>query len=294
MYCPACRGEFREGFTWCRECETDLVAVLPEERREVEEPRPEEPKSLVDWPERGEEEPAAETAEAGAEPDPERSRRAVDLLVVLFVAFSIPLFTSTYDWWTGNHTGGGSMSLYTSLNRIVRSASALTLLWYVLSRQGRTLRQLGLTAERADVLPTLLLTLLTFVPNIVSRGLHGFPLFEGVEADPWTALSGIPSLGLLAVVAILANAAFEELIVRAFMITEVVELTGQASLAVLSSTCFQALYHLYQGGVGALMDAGGFLISSLYYVRYRRITPVLLSHFLYNLMIYGYWAATRH
>ena len=291
MYCPTCRGEFREGFTWCRDCETDLVAVPPQERREVEEPRPEEPKELVDWPEHREE-PAAETAEAGAEPDPERSRRAVDLLVVLFVAFSGPLFASTYDWWTGNHTGGGSMSLYTSLNRIVRSVSAITLLGYVLSRQGRTLRQLGLTAERADVLPTLLLTLLTFAPNMISRGLYGSPLLAGAEAHPWIALSGIPSLGLLAVVAILANAAFEELIVRAFLITEVVELTGQVPLAVLSSVCLQALYHLYQGGTGALTDAGGFLICSLYYVRYRRITPVLLSHFLYNLMLYGYWAAT--
>jgi membrane protease YdiL (CAAX protease family) len=292
MYCPTCRGEFREGFTWCRDCETDLVAVLPEERREVEEPRPEEPQELVDWPERGEEEPASDAAAADSEPDPERSRRAVDLLVVLFVAFSTPLFISTYDWWTGNRTGGGSISLYTSLSRIVRAASAITLLWYVLSRQGRTLRQLGLTAERADVLPTLLLTLLIFVPNIVSRGLYGFPLLDGAEADPWTALSGIPSLGLLTVVSQLANAAYEELIVRAFLITEVVELTGQVPLAVLSSVCLQALYHLYQGGAGALVNAGGFLILSIYYVRYRRITPVLLAHFFYNLTLYGYGAAT--
>ncbi|MGW8286661.1 MAG: putative signal transducing protein [Desulfobulbales bacterium] len=30
MYCPSCRGEFREGFTRCEDCDEDLVEKLPE------------------------------------------------------------------------------------------------------------------------------------------------------------------------------------------------------------------------------------------------------------------------
>ena len=30
MYCPSCRGEFREGFTRCEDCDENLVAELPE------------------------------------------------------------------------------------------------------------------------------------------------------------------------------------------------------------------------------------------------------------------------
>jgi hypothetical protein len=29
MYCPRCRDEYREGFTWCPDCDTALVDGLP-------------------------------------------------------------------------------------------------------------------------------------------------------------------------------------------------------------------------------------------------------------------------
>src|SRR5712691_1581714 len=29
MYCPRCRDEYREGFTWCRDCDAALVDRLP-------------------------------------------------------------------------------------------------------------------------------------------------------------------------------------------------------------------------------------------------------------------------
>lgn len=31
MFCPSCRGEFRAGFTRCRDCDVDLVEELPAE-----------------------------------------------------------------------------------------------------------------------------------------------------------------------------------------------------------------------------------------------------------------------
>jgi hypothetical protein len=31
MFCPKCRGEFREGFTHCKKCGVDLVETLPPE-----------------------------------------------------------------------------------------------------------------------------------------------------------------------------------------------------------------------------------------------------------------------
>ena len=31
MYCPKCRGEYREGFTRCADCDVDLVDELPPE-----------------------------------------------------------------------------------------------------------------------------------------------------------------------------------------------------------------------------------------------------------------------
>ena len=37
MYCPQCRGEYREGFTRCDECGVDLVAELPPEDHDAPE-----------------------------------------------------------------------------------------------------------------------------------------------------------------------------------------------------------------------------------------------------------------
>ena len=39
-YCPKCRGEYREGYTRCKECDADLVEQLPEEREERVEGKP--------------------------------------------------------------------------------------------------------------------------------------------------------------------------------------------------------------------------------------------------------------
>ncbi len=33
-YCPECRGEYREGYSFCKECGVDLVEELPEEHEE--------------------------------------------------------------------------------------------------------------------------------------------------------------------------------------------------------------------------------------------------------------------
>ena len=41
MYCPECRGEFRDGYTFCRKCNVDLVDELPvEEEAQVKEKMP--------------------------------------------------------------------------------------------------------------------------------------------------------------------------------------------------------------------------------------------------------------
>jgi len=50
----------------------------------------------------------------------------------------------------------------------------------------------------------------------------------------------------------LLNPFFEELIVRAYLMTEIMDLTGSAMLAIATSVLLQASYHLYYGWFGAL------------------------------------------
>ena len=76
---------------------------------------------------------------------------------------------------------------------------------------------------------------------------------------------------------------YEEMIARAFTMTEVEALTGSAGLAVVASVLLQTSYHLYLGLPSALAAGATFLISATYYARFRRITPVILAHALWNL-----------
>jgi membrane protease YdiL (CAAX protease family) len=82
---------------------------------------------------------------------------------------------------------------------------------------------------------------------------------------------------------LLLNPFFEELIVRAYLMTEIRELTGSATLAVIVSATVQTSYHLYYGWKGALAMGFMFLIFSIYYARKRRITPVILAHAVLDL-----------
>lgn len=224
--------------------------------------------------------------DVSVETPPARRLRLLDLCLVLLVSFGDSVFFSLADWWRGTPVGAGETALDQTY-RILHAAASLGVLAYVLFRQGRSLRQLGLTAERRDISATLVLTLLGFAPAIVICSSFYGHLYDGPAAHPFASFAGGMKLAPLLVVALLFSAALEELIVRAYLMTEVAALTGRMGLAVLASTSFQTLYHLYQGTSVALTSACVFLVASLYYAATRRITPVVLSHFLYNFLVLG-------
>ena len=88
---------------------------------------------------------------------------------------------------------------------------------------------------------------------------------------------------MLGYVFISVNPVYEEMLVRAFLITETVALAGSAGLAIAFSVLLQTSYHLYQGLPWALMGAITFLIFSIYYVKTRQIVPVIIAHFIFDL-----------
>jgi membrane protease YdiL (CAAX protease family) len=47
MFCPSCEDEFREGFTWCPDCDVALVESLPSEPSEPSAPPDSEDRTLV-------------------------------------------------------------------------------------------------------------------------------------------------------------------------------------------------------------------------------------------------------
>ncbi|MGO9543681.1 MAG: CPBP family intramembrane glutamic endopeptidase [Rhodomicrobium sp.] len=92
---------------------------------------------------------------------------------------------------------------------------------------------------------------------------------------------GRPSI--MAIPYSLLNPFFEELIVRAYLMTEVRALTGSWMLATALSVVVQFSYHLYYGWEGAIALSFLFLVFSIYYARTQRATPIIVAHGIFDI-----------
>lgn len=219
----------------------------------------------------------APSAEIPAEPVEEmtpESRRLhyIEIALVLSVGFFWSTVYSLRHWW-----GNAELPPWTafdSLRYIIDSAISISVLAYVLYCQGRSLRTIGLTFRKSDLPWAVAIWFFDrLMMSTVYQSIHGFATPKSMP---------VSNLGPLHWLSVIPNAANEELVVRAFLMTEVAELSGSWALAVLVSVGFQTVYHLYQGTPAALMAAAGFFVSAVYYANTRRITPVILAHSLHN------------
>lgn len=74
------------------------------------------------------------------------------------------------------------------------------------------------------------------------------------------------------------NPRYEELIVRAYPMTEIRQLTNSVSKAVILSALLQMSCHFYQSAPMAFGKGASFLVFSIYYAKTNRITPIILAH----------------
>ena len=156
----------------------------------------------------------------------------------------------------------------------------------VLLRRDRRFRDLGLRWSLRDCGVGVLLCGAAFVCALVAATclevFHYFAyggLLNRRSAREFWAHPGLGALPYFWLTPI-----FEEIIVRAYLMTEILELTGSSALAVAVSVLVQASYHLYYGWLTASMIAFVFLVFALYYARYRRALPVIVAHELYDLI----------
>jgi membrane protease YdiL (CAAX protease family) len=227
--------------------------------------------------------PATSTVPAA----PLKNLRALEFGLIFLIVFAPLLAMSIYTVTTGSNLGGSTPGKAFTLSGILTEVSALALLRYVLLRQGRDFRSLGLWFSWKDILRSVLIIVLGYIAFLVwwfsivaiYRGL-GRPL----NSAPQNVEFMSSMLSILGVLFLLLNPFFEELIVRAYVISEVQFFTGSSSLAVLVSVAIQSSYHLYQGVVPALLTTSLFTVFSLYYVRTKRITPVIIAHMFFDFL----------
>jgi len=225
----------------------------------------------------------------------DRTSRQIWLYGVLAIGFLLSVVHSTgvlFGWFHLHAATQGRL-----LFHVIYQVVGLLSLYFALRYQGRKFKDIGLFIDprlreiglafalffgviflQAILQAALFVILSPVVPWLRGADLHG--------SFDQAALFGT-SASFLAVVVAVLNPFHEELLVRAFLITEVEGLYLSTTLAVIVSVALQTSYHLYQGLPAALSHIPTFLVFSLYYVRTRRILPVIIAHLVMDVLALG-------
>lgn len=235
-------------------------------------------------------EPANVRVESAGTPPPPRpaqyptnAHRWTDLGLVLLVGFGYSIAGSVYVAFVHQP------SVYSNLRvlaGIFQELTALALFGVLFNRQGRKLRTLGLDFRWTDIPKGLGLVIGCFtVMGIANFGIgilwsligHNTPHFNDTSSR-FTATSIWLLFPFL-----LLNPFFEEILVRGYLMTELIELRYSVAAAAFVSLALQTSYHLYYGLFGALVVGSGLSVLALYYALSRRVTPVIVAHVLWDL-----------
>jgi membrane protease YdiL (CAAX protease family) len=174
---------------------------------------------------------------------------------------------------------------------IFQEIFSLALLGYLLSRRNIRWRDLGLRWSVRDILIGLLIALLCYgvywccyhLLLTIHNSFFPFATFTREPIAPY----GPPPLMLI--LFYLLNPFFEELIVRAYLMTEVHALTGSWTLATGLSTLLQASYHIHYGWPVTISMGFQFLVCSVYYARKQRVTPLIVAHGFFDISWWFLW-----
>ncbi len=209
----------------------------------------------------------------------DRRQRWFEVCLVLLVAFGGNIVSSLHLLIAGP-AALPPMSNFRWAGGMLQQIAALLLLGYVLSRRGLKFANLGLRWSLRDVAVGLLVFIVSFGTYELGRTL--IQTFHLLAFGTWptgpTAKDFFGHPSVMAIPFTMLNPFFEELIVRAYLITEVTELTGSSTLAVAASVLVQFSYHLYCGWAGAITLSFFFMALALYYAHTRRATPVIVAH----------------
>lgn len=212
--------------------------------------------------------------------------RLLELFLILAIAVAPSLFSSISIFLTGYEYEAiidPRSALLLWGRKIITNLAAIASVIYVLFRQGRKLSHIGFYFSKTDFPNSILLTVFAYLAIGLSWVViyyiyylaTGHILSEPITKNIEFLKSGITAWSLLAMI---INPFYEEIVVRAYTMSEIKYLTKNNILAIIFSVALQASCHLYQGNISVLLLAPIFLVYSFYYSKTQRIMPIILSH----------------
>lgn len=193
----------------------------------------------------------------------------------------MPIVASVYFLLGGTAPATPVGKGYRLWGALITEASSLAVLWYVMARQRKSWKEIGWNPCLVDIPRALglfsLITAVTWIVYIPTQ--FAYRTYSGHFLTP-KSLDSILGFGIsiLSILFVCLNPFFEELIVRAYTMSEVMNLGASRTIAIVISVAAQLSYHLYQGAVNVFLLMIVFTGFSVYYARTRRIVPVILVH----------------
>lgn len=211
--------------------------------------------------------------------------RSRHLTLVLWVGLSMPISGCIYYLLGGTSSGTPAQLRYRLCGALIHEAISLTVLWYVMAIQRKKWKDISANLSLADIPRGLGLIVVAYGALVfLAPFQYAYRAYFGhfLMPKPLDSMFGF-GVSALSIAFICLNPFFEELIVRAYTATEVMNLGGSRALAITISVTAQMSYHLYQGLLHSLALTIIFTAFSVYFVRTKRIGPVIFAHLCMDL-----------
>jgi membrane protease YdiL (CAAX protease family) len=219
---------------------------------------------------------------------PWQSKAWIQLLAAALGVIPVYSVLIILQLWSGQPISIQGFTLYLAVIAPLGIVIALLLLRFLCGERPRDL-SLRPGKLSSGLLAVLVLSLVIIVANVISTSLlsellPGSPSDTSVT-DLFAELAGNPGLLILFVGPLFLLGAASEEVIRVFLLSRLWKVwpsTAGKLLAVFLSACLFGLIHLYQGPVSAAWTAIFGLIMALYYLRFGRVVPLILAHYMTN------------
>ncbi len=223
-------------------------------------------------------------------PPPKPWQRKARIQLLAAAVGVLPLYSGLiiYQLRKGQPPSTQGFILYLAVISPLAIVIALLLLRYLC---GENHRDLNLRPGRlsSDLLAALILSPVILVANVVSQFFLS-ELLPGSSSNPslkylFVEMAGDPRLLVLFVGPLLFVGAAAEEVTRVFLLSRLWKVwqstVGKLVATVISAGLF-GLIHLYRGPVHVAWTSIFGLIMALYYLRFGRVVPLVLAHYLTN------------
>jgi membrane protease YdiL (CAAX protease family) len=210
------------------------------------------------------------------------AHRWIDLGLILAIAFASSIVGSIY---LAFHPIPPSYSNMRLLSGIAQELTGVLLFLVLFQRQGRRLQDIGFDFQWTDLPKAFgLAAAALIVMWIMTLGVNYIWFFITLRIPQWPETRAMFSATSLWLVLpfLLLNPFFEEMLVRGYLMTELIALRKSVLLATVVSLAFQTSYHLYYGVLGAMIVGSGLTVFAIYFAKSRRLMPVILAHMLWD------------